>query len=147
MTISSETQTNVAALWTAMDREARLSLASLKEHEIPMDPGVYALYRGGERMYVGKAGCLRNRVWKNHCGRGAVMTGSALRRNVAEHLGIATAADIKARRYQPTSSELGRVREWLETCEIAWRTRKSHAAAIDLEIDMKREHKPPLTKR
>jgi hypothetical protein len=75
------------------------------------------------------------------------MTGSALRRNVAEHLGIATAADIKARRYQPTWSELERVREWLETCEIAWCTCNPHAAAIDLEIHMKRQHMPPLTKR
>jgi len=137
----------MAALWPVMDRQPRLALATLKDYEIPTDPGVYALYHDGDRMYVGKAGCLRDRVWKNHCGRGAVMTGSALRRNVAEHLGIATAADIRARRYQPTSSELGRVREWLETCEIAWRTCDSHADAIDLEIGMKREHMPQLTKR
>jgi len=38
------------------------------------------------------------------------MTGSALRRNIAEHLGISTAADIKARRYQPSPEEVDAVR-------------------------------------
>jgi len=33
---------------------------------------------------------------------------------VAEHLGIATAADIKARRYQPTPDEVRAVRDWLD---------------------------------
>jgi hypothetical protein len=36
------------------------------------------------------------------------MTNSALRRNPAEHLGYATAADIKAGRYQCTSDEIDR---------------------------------------
>jgi hypothetical protein len=67
MTVSGETQTNVAALWPAMDRQARLSLASLKEHEIPIDPGVYALYRGGE-------GCTLARLaaCETACGRTTV---------------------------------------------------------------------------
>jgi hypothetical protein len=147
VTASNETQTNKGRHWLAMDGQPRLSLGMLKDDDIPSDPGVYALYRDGDRMYVGKAACLRNRIWRNHCGRGAVMTGSALRRNLAEHLGIATAAEIKARRYQPTSWELHRVRQWLEMCEIAWRTSDSHADAIDLEIGMKREHMPMLTKR
>jgi hypothetical protein len=51
-------------------------------------------------MYVGKADALRDRVRKNHSGRGPVTTSSAPRRNIAAHLGIASAADIKARRYQ-----------------------------------------------
>jgi len=63
-------------------------MASLRSSDIPESPGVCALYRDDSRMYVGKADCLRDRIWKNHSGRGAVMTGSAMRRNVAEHLGI-----------------------------------------------------------
>ena len=115
--------------------------------ELPDTPGVYALYRGDERMYVGKADCLRDRVWKNHSGRGAVMTGSAMRRNVAEHLGIATAADIKARRYRPGPDEVHAVREWLDGCHIAWLECDSKWAAQTLEAEFKAEHKPPLTKR
>ena len=71
-------------------------MATLRKANIPELPGVYAVYRDGERMYVGKANCLRNRVWKDHWGLGKCLTGSALRRNVAKHLDIASSADIKA---------------------------------------------------
>lgn len=98
-------------------------------------------------MYVGKADCLRDRVWKNHSGRGVVMTSSALRRNVAEHLGIATAADITARRYQPRPEEVRAVRDWLDGCDIAWLECESKSAARTLEDDFKAEHRPPLPKR
>lgn len=122
-------------------------MVALAAAQIPEDPGVYALYRGGTPMYVGKATSLRDRVWKNHSGRGPVMTSSAMRRNVAEYLGIASAADIKARRYQPTPEQVAAVRTWLDGCEIAWRTCPTARAANALEDDMKAEHLPPLTKR
>lgn len=83
--------------WERMDAQPRRSMKTLKAADLPGDPGCYALYRGTSRMYVGRADCLHNRVWKNHSGRGPVMTGSALRRNVAEHLGVATANEIKRR--------------------------------------------------
>lgn len=125
----------------------RISMASLKSSDIPMASGVYALFRDGEPMYVGKADSLQDRIWKNHSGRGAVMTGSALRRNVAEHLDIASAADIKSRRYMPTSAEVMAVRDWLDGCEIAWIECQSKPAAESLERDLKGEFMPPLTKR
>lgn len=133
--------------WNDMDRQPRTSMASIAADEIPVSPGVYALYRGRTRMYVGKADSLRNRVWKNHSGRGAVMTGSALRRNIAEHLGISTAADIKARRYQPSPEEVDAVLAWLDGCHIAWITCESTAKARELENQLKAEYRPPLTKR
>jgi hypothetical protein len=134
-------------LWQRMDEQSRRSMRTLAASDLPETPGVYALYRDGERMYVGKAECLRDRVWKNHSRRGAVMTGSAMRRNVAEHLGIATSADIKARRYQPTPREVQAVRDWLDGCDIAWVECSSKAEAKTLEDDFKGEYKPPLTKR
>jgi hypothetical protein len=134
-------------LWSRMNARPRRPMRELVASELPETPGVYALYRGTQPMYVGKADCLRDRVWKNHSGRAAVMTGSALRRNVAEHLGIATAADIKARWYQPTPEEVRAVRDWLDGCDIAWVECESKAAAKSLEDAFKAEHKPPLTKR
>lgn len=122
-------------------------MATLRAADIPESAGVYALYRAGKRIYVGKADCLRDRVWKSHSGRGAVMTKSALRRNVAEFLGIATAADIKTRRYQPSPEEVAVVREWLDGCDVAWVECETKRAAKTLEDDMKDECKPPLTKR
>jgi hypothetical protein len=75
------------------------------------------------------------------------MTGSALRRNVAELLGIASAADIKARRYMPTRDDAARVVGWIRTCEAAWVDTPTAEDALDLEDAMKREKSPPLTKR
>jgi hypothetical protein len=71
---------------------------------------------------------------------------SALRRNVAEHLGIATANDIKEKHYGVSAEEAKRVRTWLDRCEIAWRKCATEAAAVKLEKAMKREYMPPLTK-
>jgi GIY-YIG catalytic domain-containing protein len=121
-------------------------MASLAAADIPLSPGVYALYRGNERMYAGKADSLRNRIWKNHSGRGSVMTGSAMRRNAAEHLGISTAAEIKARRYQPTPEEVSAVRAWLDGCHITWLECDTGTAARVLESELKAEFKPLLTK-
>lgn len=130
-----------------MDAQARRTMSALRREDLPTDPGVYSVYRDGVRQYVGKAGCLRDRVWKNHSARGASMTNSAMRRNVAEHLGIATAADIKARRHQTSVADAQRVRAWLESCEIAWQTCADESAAVALEAALKTEHRPPLTKR
>lgn len=134
-------------LWEEMDRQPRHLMRDLRAENLPTSAGVYALYRDGARMYVGKAGNLRDRVWKNHSGRGAVMTSSAMRRNVAAHLDIATAADIKAGRYQPTPAEVARVRAWLDGCEVTWRACVDEPAAVALETAMKAECLPPLTKR
>ncbi len=126
-------------------RHPRTSLTS--ESRLPADPGVYAIYRDGERLYVGKAGSLRSRLWNNHLRVGVSMTNSAFRRNVAEHLGIATAADIKARRCSPTAVDAKRIGEFVETTKFAWIVCESEADAVALETRLKAEFKPPLTKR
>jgi hypothetical protein len=119
----------------------------LRKDVIPMSAGVYALYRGDKPQYIGKAKCLQSRVWKNHGGRGLGMETSAMRRNVAERLGIAEAKDIKAGRHRITAKEAARVRAWLDGCEMTWRECSDEAAAKALETAMKREYLPPLTKR
>lgn len=133
-------------LWSRMGRRKMRSMATLRKEDVPLSPGVYAVYRRGKRMYVGKAKCLQDRVWNNHSERGLTMGDSALRRNVAEHLRIAKANDIKKKLHRITEKEERRVRDWLDGCEIAWRECGDHAAAEDLETAMKAEHKPPLTK-
>jgi hypothetical protein len=96
---------------------------------------------------VGKARSLRTRLWRNHLGKGRVLTGSAFRRNVAQHLGISTAVEIKSRRYQPNDEEVKRIRAFVERCEVAWLTVESPAAALDLERLAKAEWMPPLTRQ
>jgi len=108
---------------------------------------VYAWYREGDAVYVGKADSLQNRLWKNHLGRGRVLTGSAFRRNVAEELGISTAGSIKSRDYQLDAAELASVRSYIMECEVAWLATDTPAAARDVETRIKREWTPPLTRR
>lgn len=133
--------------WKRMDTQPRRPMTELTKAEIPLDPGVYAVYRDGRRMYVGKAKSLKERVWGDHSGRGMSMRGSAFRRNVAEHLGIASANDIYKKLYRPSEAEVGRVRDWIDGCEVTWLTCSSEQAAINLEDQIKSEFLPPLTKR
>jgi hypothetical protein len=75
------------------------------------------------------------------------MTGSALRRNVAELLGIASARDIKQRLFEPTPEDAARVVAWIDECEITWIACADSVEASNLERALKAEWKPPLTKR
>ena len=75
------------------------------------------------------------------------MTGSAFRRNVAEHLGISTAAAIKNRTYQPTADQVAAVRAFIDECVISWIACATPQEAKKLETDFKNEWMPPVTKR
>jgi hypothetical protein len=133
-----------------MNARPRTPMASLRAEDLPDDaPGVYALYRDGTPMYVGLAEkqSLRGRFWGSHRGRGVSMTGSALRRNVAEHLDIASARAIKKREYRPMPGDARRVVEWIDGCEVAWIACATPQEAKHMERDMKVEAKPPLTQR
>jgi hypothetical protein len=48
------------------------------------------------------------------------MTGSALQRDVAEHLGIASSADIKARCYGRRLRTRGELLPGWDECPVAW---------------------------
>lgn len=131
--------------WEAMSSRPRHRCGELTQADLPTAPGAYAFYRDGEAVYVGKAANLQARLWTNHLRRGASMTNSALRRNVANELGIARAADIKARRYTTTAADAARVSEWLGACELSWLECGSESEAAQLEAALKRELKPRLT--
>lgn len=134
-------------LWNQMASQPRHPAASVTREEIPLDPGVYSVWRAGVAIYVGKATSLRDRVGKSHMGRGKSMRNSAFRRNVAEHLGIASANEIYKARYRLTEDELAQVRAFVDECELAWVTCSSPAEAVALEDAIKLEWMPELTKR
>jgi excinuclease UvrABC nuclease subunit len=129
-----------------MNARPRYPVGSLTSAGISPKPGVYALYRDGRAVYVGKAKNLGTRLWTNHFRRGKSMTNSALRRNVAEFLGIALSADIKAGRYRPTADDALHVSDWIRAGEVGWIECETEAEAITLEDALKAEWKPPLTK-
>jgi hypothetical protein len=74
------------------------------------------------------------------------MTNSALRRNVCQHIGIAAAADIKARRHRTTSDDAQRVSAWLDQCEFAWIECETPAEALTIESALRAAFKPPLNR-
>jgi len=115
--------------------------------DVPEEPGVYAWYRGGIPVYVGKADDLRDRAWKRHMGQGRTLRTSAFRRNVAEHLGFGSANDLLQGMVVLDPSALASVRKWILGCELGWIVCATPAAAISLERRMKAEFLPLLTKR
>lgn len=136
--------------WSVMDARPRLAGAELGAAQIPTGPGVYAWYREGEPVYVGKAtGAegLRQRLWKNHMARGrGAISGSAFRRNVAAHLGFGSPAAIKADPALLTEEQVAAVNAWIRTCHVAWIETADDVEALDLERRLKQERRPPLTK-
>jgi excinuclease UvrABC nuclease subunit len=114
---------------------------------IPSAAGVYAWYKDGRRVYIGKAKNLQKRVGSNHLGRGMSLTGSAFRRNVAEHLGLGTATEIKKRRRVLSTTEIALGCKWISECEVTWIVCGSDSDALAKEKAMKAEFKPLLTKR
>jgi hypothetical protein len=133
--------------WADMHAAPRRPARLVTKADVPFAPGVYAWYRDGTAIYVGKADSLVRRLWANHLGNSRSVHGSAFRRNVAESLGIASAADISSGRYALSDAELAAVRAWIMGCHVAWLTSPSVAAARQAEIDLKSEWMPRLTKR
>jgi hypothetical protein len=130
-----------------MDQHPQHPALALRRADVPVGPGVYAWYREGKRMYVGKAMSLVDRAWAAHLGQSRSLGRSAFRRNVAEYLGFGTADGIKKKLVRLTDEERAAVRAWIEGCALAWIDCGSVEAAEDLERRMKQEFLPPLTKR
>jgi hypothetical protein len=129
-----------------MDAAPRRHASAVTREFIPIEPGVYAWYRDGERIYVGKADSLRARVFGSHLSASRSLTGSAFRRNVAEHLGIASSGRIKSRTVVLAEEQLAAVSAWIMSCKVAWLTCATKDEAVELETRLKAEFKPPLTK-
>jgi hypothetical protein len=130
-----------------MDAQPRHDARTLTRAAVPPQRGVYAWYRERSPVYVGKAAGregLRQRLWSAHMStRVKAIRKSAFRRNVAQHLAISTANEIKTGRYVPTESEIDAVNAWIRGCRVAWIVTED---AVSLEDAMKREWMPPLTK-
>ena len=133
--------------WAVMNAANRYSARRLRRAHLPIGPGVYAWYRRGRPIYVGKADSLVHRVWANHLGNSRTIGGSAFRRNVAEALGFASPADIKSKRTRLTEEQLAALRSWILGCQVAWLTTPSIAAALRAEVELMTEFMPRLTKR
>ena len=133
--------------WDEMDRLELHPVDGLERAKTSTSPGVYAFYRFGGRTYIGKAGCLEDRLWNCHLRTTPSMTNSAFRRNVAEHLAIASAQAIKTRQYLPSSDDVARINAFIRSMELACIECATEPEAHALEARMKREYLPFLTKQ
>ena len=105
--------------WKTLVTASRHSNAGLKRADIPAVPGVYAWFKGGECVYVGKAADLRERL-SSHRSRSLDLSRSTLRASVAiRELGV-TRAYARSRPSRMTSSEIARVNAWFEAAAVAW---------------------------
>jgi hypothetical protein len=131
--------------WYVMDRQTRFRLDSVDLGFLPEGPATYAVYRNDERIYAGETGNLATRVFKHHLARTpSSIKQSALRRNLAEHLGIATAANLKTGRAILTDAHRDQLHTWLLGCEIAWAEHDGKAAATQHKRDLLAEVVPML---
>lgn len=130
--------------WYALDRQFRLSVAHRLPGSVPTTPGVYAIYRGSARVYVGATGDLGRRIEQEDLSHNRSMRNSALRRNVAEKLGIAKAADIYSGAYAPTDADRERVARWLNECTVSWLECDSKSEAHHLKSALRSQHRPLL---
>lgn len=147
VTLPSRAAGLLAPLWERMDRQPRHRPTPALKAALPDAPGVYAWYRNGHAVYVGKADLLGDRVWTKHMGQSRSLRTSSFRRNVAELLGFGSARDIYLKVVRLTDDQRAAVRAWIEGCEVAWVVTETAIAAELLEGDMKLEWIPPLTKR
>lgn len=130
-----------------MSKRLRTPVVDCFPSRLPAGAGVYSIWRDGTPVYVGKAKSLAARLGRAHRGRGLSMGNSALRRNVAEHLGFGSADVIKKGDRRLSPGEVAQVNEYLDACEAAWIVTTDEAAALRLETEFKEEFTPLLTKR
>lgn len=136
--------------WDHMHAQPAHPVAGFDPSTVPPQPGVYAFYRSGEPVYVGRAiasGGLNRRLKTQHLKTGTDLSWSAFRRNVAEHLGIAPSTLTKQRPPQLTEEQVAPINNWVAGCELRWVACATDDEARQLEVDLKNERKPPLTKR
>ncbi len=136
------------ALWSELDRRPRIGFFSLRRSQVPAKPGVYAVYRQGARVYVGRA-CgkhgLQGRIATDNS-NAVGMHGSVLRRNVAQYLDIASADDIYTMNKLVSQEEARRVHEWVQACEVTWIVHYLRPQARRMEDQLRAEYTPPLAR-
>lgn len=133
-----------------MNERPRHAASALSKGDIPQAPGVYAWYRDGAAVYAGRAvgaDGLQGRIWSNHLGTRPDLSRSSFRRNVCEHLGIASTERTRIRPTVMAPADVQPVNEWIRACEVAWVACESDDEAKRLEKALLAEWLPPLSKR
>ncbi|NYF16008.1 excinuclease UvrABC nuclease subunit [Microbacterium sp. AK009] len=111
--------------------------------DIPAKPGVYAWFRDGECVYLGKASDLRSRLG-THLGTSLDLSRSTLRSWVAvRELNL----DREYTRRRPTvttAPQVAIVNAWLRSCELTWVVTATKEDAALLEGRLLAAYRPPI---
>lgn len=129
--------------WYLLDRQRRLPMTRDAAGFLHDGPTAYAVYKDGERRYVGFTKDLVRRVTEEHLRKSAVKT-SALRRNLAEHLGFAPADKLRKGEIELDGDQVRKVDQWLRECEIGWLECDTEGEARELAERLKAQFNPPI---
>jgi hypothetical protein len=131
--------------WAQLEQAPRRRAGDLRLADVPRDPGVYAWFRDGRCVYVGKASSLRRRL-STHVRTSPDLSRSTLRATVAVRELTITRATARARPSVITPEQASVINRWLEECDIAWVTCTSPRTADELERLLRRERMPELNR-
>lgn len=110
---------------------------------IPASPGVYAWFRDGVPVYLGRAKSkrgLRARVGADQLAADTDVGRTGFRRAVAEHLGLPLHEPLDA-------AGLARTNDWIAACEVAWIACATSTEALELEAALRAEHDHDIAAR
>ena len=129
--------------WAALLSATRFATGTLSRSEIPRSPGVYAWFRDGECVYVGKASNLRRRIG-THLSTSLDLSRSTLRASVAvTTLGI-TRKHARSRPTVMTPEQIAVVTAWFAAAEVNWLECKTRDEAHSLEGRLRKSWMPSL---
>lgn len=129
--------------WDVVLTRPRRLASEVCRKDIPDSPGIYAWFRDGECVYLGKATDLRSRL-STHLGKSLDLSRSTLRSWVAvRELGV-TREYTRRRPTVMTSGEVAVVTGWIRGCDLAWVTTDSKEDAAHLESTLLTAWRPPI---
>lgn len=136
--------------WEFLNSRPRRRASLLQRKDVPASPGVYAFYKDGTAVYVGRALAqrgLRGRLLGDHLSTSPDLSRSTLRRSVAAEQGVATRAEAAARPTLLTQEQAALVDDWLSACEVTWVECATAGEAAELEEALRVEWMPRLNNR
>lgn len=129
--------------WQDVIARPRRIAGTVQRADVPSKPGVYAWFRDGVCVYLGKASDLRSRL-ASHLASSLDLSRSTLRSWVAvRELGLAREY-TRRRPTVMTDDQVAVVNEWIRTCELAWTTTATKEEAAALESRLLRAWHPPI---
>ncbi|MEV7874193.1 GIY-YIG nuclease family protein [Microbacterium sp. NPDC089188] len=129
--------------WSDLLSKPRRLAMDVQRNDVPEQPGVYAWFRDGECVYLGKASDLRSRL-VTHLGTSLDLSRSTLRSWVeVRELGLAREY-TRRRPTVMTGEQVAIVNGWLRGCELAWMTSDTREDAAALEARLLAAHRSPI---